>query len=877
VRDAVVASRFTKRGGARYVGSSVDRVEDQRLLTGQGRYVDDVAVPGMLHATFLRSVHAHAMIRSIDTMAARALPGVHAVLTGGDMARLTYPFVGLLALEGLYQPTFYALATDRVRLVGDPVAIVVAETRGTAEDACELITVDYEPLPPVASAAQALGEGAPKIWPKAPSNVLYRSSETFGDVDAAFASADQVVTERFSQHRQSNQPMEARAILAEVDPETGGLTVRASTQAVHTLRWSLALLLGRQPVRTTLRRLVRQREQTKRVVTGVRSYLAATPALVAATKQSAATMVKQAVGNPERQGQMVQAFLALIAKSPSERAKVVVGDVGGAFGAKTVVHREDVAVCAAAMHLGRSVKWVEDRQEHLTSGAHAREEDLEVQVAVMNDGTVLGMKARLTMDAGAYPAFPFGAPIFARMIQLVFPGPYRLPALQFSSRVVATNKSTYVAYRGPWAVETWVRERMYDVVARHLGLSRADIRLQNMIGPDELPTAMVTGPALDVRMSARRTLERALEIAEFDSWQKVQAEARAEGRRLGLGFATYIEAAPGPPGFFDHLAPGFGAIVDVEPISAVLEADGTVSLHTQQVPHGQGHETTLIQVAADELGVPIELVRLRYGDTQRAPFGVLGTGASRSAAMAGGAVTLAAGSLRERILDVAADLLEAARSDLVLEDGRVSVRGTPSIAVSTREVASAVLQRNGELEASGAAAAKGSASEAIRVTETFTGGEGGWAQATHVCWVDVDLETGLVRIPRYVVVEDCGEIINPTVVAGQIRGGVAQGVGAVLYEKATYDPSGAFQASTFMDYLIPTAMEIPPVEIHHIGTPSDVFANYRGVGEGGLIGAPAAITNAIEDALSEFGVTITEQHLPPTRILELAGVIPARR
>jgi carbon-monoxide dehydrogenase large subunit len=545
-----------------------------------------------------------------------------------------------------------------------------------------------------------------------------------------------------------------------------------------------------------------------------------------------------------------------------------VGDIGGAFGAKTVVHREDVAVCAAALELGRSVKWTEDRNEHLTVGGQARDESIEVAAAVRHDGTVLGMRARMTMDAGAYPGFPFGAPLFARMVRTPFPGPYRLQGLEFHTRVLATNKATYVAYRGPWAVETFVRERMLDVIAAELGITRAEVRRRNIIGADELPTKLVTGPPLDVRMSAARTLEKALDVMGFDQWEETRAAARAEGRRLGLGFATYIEAAPGPPGYLDFVAPGMPAMVDCEPIHAVLEADGTVTILTQQMPHGQGHETTLAQVAADQLGVPLETVRVAFGDTRSAPFGIIGTGGSRSATFAGGATTLASQGLRERIIEVAADLLEAAPGDLVVDEGRIHVRGTPTVAATLAEVASAAQRAGGE--------ARGTAKdgEAIRVTRIFDGGEGGWVQATHACIVEVDLETGQVTIPRFVVVEDCGEIINPAIVEGQIRGGVAQGIGAVLYEKSTYDDQGQFQAGTFMDYLIPTAMEIPEIEIHHIETPSDVFANYRGVGEGGMIGAPAAVTSAIEDALADLGVRITEQHLPPARILELAGVIP---
>jgi carbon-monoxide dehydrogenase large subunit len=614
----------------------------------------------------------------------------------------------------------------------------------------------------------------------------------------------------------------------------------------------------------------RQKDHTKKIFAGMGAFLKATPALRAATKQMAPDMLKLTLTNLERTKAMNSAIAGLIGRDPSTFMDVVAGDVGGAFGAKTCIHREDVAVCAAALELGRSVKWVEDRNEHLTVGSHAREERVEVAVAVRHDGTILGVRARMTINGDAYPGFPYGGHIMnARISRVVFPGPYRIPAFEFSNRILFCNKATYLSYRGPWEIETFVRERMLDVVARELGLTRAEIRRRNLIPDDELPATMVTGLRIDERMATGRVFERAMELAGFDDWEKRKAEARAEGRWLGMGFANYIEPAPGPPDYLDHVLPGFTPIVNNEPIHAVLEADGKVTLHTQQVTHGQSHETTLAQLAADELGVPMESIRISYGDTRTAPFGLIGTAGSRAGVFAGGATLVATRSLRERIVDLAADVLEAAPSDIVIEEGRIHVAGTPAVALSLADMADAARR------AGGAARGTAKAHEAIRVTETFDGGEGGWSGATHVCFVEVSLETGEVKILRYVVVEDCGELINPAVVDGQIRGGVAQGIGGVLYEKATYDDEGQFQAGTFMDYLIPTAMEIPEIEIHHVETPSDVFANYRGVGEGGAIGAPAALCNAIEDALADLGVRITEQHLPPARILELAGVIPS--
>ena len=851
----------------RYVGAKVNRVEDKRLLAGAGRYVDDVSVPGMLHASFLRSPYPHAEIRSIDITAARAHPGVHLVMTGADIKSRTYPFFGSLALPGLWNPTFWALAIDRVRHVGDPVAIVVADSRRVAEDACELIEVEYEPLPAVSTVEQSLA-GDRVIWPKHKSNMHYQFSERWGDVDSAFAAADRVIVERFDQHRHSNQPMEPRGVVAEIDPADGRLTIHAATQSAHQIKWVMALLTGKRPLTQVVRQMVRQKDHTKAIFAGMGAFLKSSPEMVQSLKKQAPDLLRVTVTNLDRTKAMNSAFVSLMGRDPATLPAAKVGDVGGAFGAKTVVHREDVAVCVAAQELGRSVKWIEDRNEHLTVGSQAREDTVEVAMAVRHDGTILGMRARMTVNSDAYPGFPYGGGMLAaRMARMVFPGPYRVPALEFSGRVLFCNKATYLPYRGPWAVETFARERMLDIVARELGLSAAEVRRRNLIQAEELPTNLVTGPTLDVRMSSARVFEKAMEMAGIDDWERAKAEARAQGRRLGVGFANYIEAAPGPPGYMDYILPGMGPLLH-EPAHAVLEADGSVTVLTQQVPHGQGHETTLAQLTADELGVPIEAVRISYGNTRTAPFGRVGTAGSRAATMASGAVLVATKGLRERIVDLAADLLEAAPDDLVIEDGRVHVVGTPSIAVSLAEVATAA--RSGD----GAARGTAKGDEAIRVTEYFDGGAGGWSMATHVCFVDIDLETGQVKIPRFIVVEDCGEIINPAIVDGQIRGGVAQGIGAVLYEKSTYDDQGQFQAGTFMDYLIPTSVEIPEIEIHHVETPSDVFANYRGVGEGGMIGAPAALTNAIEDALADLGVRITEQHLPPSRILELAGVIP---
>jgi carbon-monoxide dehydrogenase large subunit len=673
--------------------------------------------------------------------------------------------------------------------------------------------------------------------------------------------------------------METRGCLAAVD-HGGALEYYAGTQSPHMLKWSLALLADRQPLWRSLQEVWRQRDRLAGLARAGAAYANRARERAAAApvfpppplrKEKPAdprALVAPFLREPARLVHLVRALVGLLVRDPSRLPRVRAQDIGGAFGAKALISPEDVAVVAAAATLGRSVKWIEDRNEHLLVGSQARDERVDVEAAFTREGTLLGWRAGLALDQGAYSGFPVGAAMFTGIIGVMMPGPYRFPAYRFDATVTASNKATYGAYRGPWAVETWVRERMLDVAARELGIGRDEIRLRNMFTPADLPTRMITGPTLDVRMSARATLERALSLAEFAEWPARQAAARADGRLLGLGFSTFIEGAPGPPDL-GAATMGGGAMTAAmggEPVRLVLEEDGTVTVVTQQMPHGQSHETTLAQVAADEVGVPIEQVRVRFGDTAITPFSVAGTGGSRSAAMAGGAVTIGARALRDRIRDLGAELLEAAPEDVTITAGAVHVAGTPSVSVSLAEIAALAIRSNGTRERG----------EALREVAEWDGGAGGWAQATHVCWVEVDLTTGVVRIPRYLVVEDCGELINPQVVDGQIAGGVAQGIGAVLYEKTVYDEDAHVLTGTFLDYLIPTAAEIPDIEIHHLQTPSTIEANYRGVGEGGMIAAPAAVTNAIEDALAHLGVRVTEQHLPPTRILELAGVIPAR-
>jgi carbon-monoxide dehydrogenase large subunit len=465
------------------------------------------------------------------------------------------------------------------------------------------------------------------------------------------------------------------------------------------------------------------------------------------------------------------------------------------------------------------------------------------------------MKVDMTIDTGAYPGMGGMLP---EAVKRMIPGPYRTPALSFESTAIVTNKATYVAYRGPWASETWVRERMIDMIARELGLEPLEVRLRNVVTRGEPPLAMITGRSL-AGVTARESLEKISEMVDLPAFRRRQEEARREGRYLGLGMATYIEAAPGPR------TPDGAGLMGPEPMRVRVEDDGTLSLFTSQMPHGQSHQTTLAQIAADEFGVPFEQVRVVVGDSSVVPMG-FGTGGSRSATFTGGAALHGARALRSKVNELASHLFEASPEDIELADGKVFVRGVPASGVALGELA--VVARDSSRVPEEMAGD-------LEVSTGYDGGEGGWAGGTHAAVVEVDVETGQVRVERYVVAEDCGVLINPAVVEGQVRGGVAQGIGAVLLERSAYDPdSGQFLAGTFMDYLLPTAYEIPRIEIFHLETvPLDADVNFRGVGEGGMIVAPPTLSNAIEDALAPLGAQVTEQHLPPARILELIGVI----
>ncbi len=846
--------------GLGFVGQSVERVEDERLLVGRGEYVADVQPDGVLHAAFLRSPAAHATIRSVDVTAARRHPGVVAVHTAAEINETTHPFPPFVMLPGLYTPLYHPMTEDKARFVGDLLAMVVAESRYVAEDALELIDVELDALPAVNSIDDAVAPTSTPIWELAGSNVLMDAVESYGDVDDVFAAADRVITETFRGHRVSNQPMEARGIVVEVDPESGHLDVTATTQAPHMLKWGLAGLTGRRSTRDAFRAFWANRDRRRAFFAQAKQFMASNKESM--QRQDNTGMKAQLAKDRSLLKHVGAAAVGLLAADdfPTVRAS----DIGGGFGSKGPVDREYVAVTAAALLLGRSVQWIEDRSENLLDGGQAHEEDFTVSVAVDADGTFRGLKLDLVIDQGAYPGFPISASGTKALMKVYFPGLYRWEAFECRSRIVASNKGKHIPYRGPWANETWARERMIDVVARELGLSPSEIRLRNMFGAEDFPRRMITGPTLDETASTKKTLERAVELIDFDQLERDKADARERGHRLGIGMACYHEAAPGPPDFIDSVNPGSDMFL-TEDARATIGADGSIEVYTSQMPHGQSHQTTFAQVAADEFGVPLDQVRIVWGNTDTTRFSFLGTGGSRGGPIGGGVVRTTTRQLRQQVVEQAARMLEASVDDIDIVDGNIHVAGVPSRGLTYREVAEAAVTERGLQDDGAAFSAVGS----------YAGkGDGGWSCATHVAIVDIDLGTGMVTIPRYLVVEDCGPIINPKIVDGQIRGGVAQGIGKVFYERTHYDESGNPTTGTYMDYLIPTACEIPEIEIDHLETLSPGENDFRGVGEGGMLGAPGALTNAVSDALAELGVQVTEGHLPPFRILELAGVIP---
>jgi carbon-monoxide dehydrogenase large subunit len=753
----------------RYAGARVRRIEDSRLLTGHGTFVDDVALPGMLHACFVRSPFARAAIRGIDTSAAQAMPGVRFVLTASDLNPGVHEQWHTTIGKGMPETPRPPLAEDEARFVGDPVALVIAESRYLAEDAAERVEVDYEPLPAVVDYTAAEQTGT-LVHASHGSNVVAKMATLPASaLDPVFASAAHVVSESIHQQCYVPVPMEGRGLVVDYAKATGDLTIHASTQSPHEVRQFCARLLG----------------------------------------------------------------------MPEDKVRVVMRDTGGGFGQKIMVQRDEMSLMLAAPIVGIPVKWVEDRRENLLAAGKSRLEHADVKMAFDADGAIQAAYIDFVQDCGAYPT-PW--PLFpAAAVGTFFPGPYRVPRGGFAVKTLYTHTVQRAPYRGPWQFESLAREVLLDIAARRMGMDPAELRRRNLLRRDELPFKNPNGMAYD-NISPLETFEQALGMLDYRAFRAEQAEARKAGRYLGVGMSNFVEAS----------TPGYGAYA-TETAKIRIEPSGRVTVYIHGGSSGNSIETTVVQLAADALGAKIEDVDTIQGDTAVTAVGA-GAAGSRSASMSAGAVRATASALRERILAIAAEKLGAAPGEIELAESRASVRGRPAAGISFREFAGLAGPQG--LEAS---------------VPYTTNNPAIFVNATHVCTCEVDVETGRVQLLRYIVSEDCGPMINPNVVEGQIAGGTVQGIGGVLFEHFAYDDDGNPVTTTFMDYLLPTAADVPEIEYGHIETPSPGPGGYKGVGEGGAIGAPPAVVNAVADALSPFGVKITRLPLSPSAIVALLG------
>jgi carbon-monoxide dehydrogenase large subunit len=771
------------------LGDRLLRKEDFRFLTGAGRYLDDIEIPRALHAAFVRSPYAHARIRRIDTAAARALHGVVSVVTAAEINAWTMPLRMAPPIEGLQPVEFPALPMEKARFHGDPVACVVASDRYIAEDAAELVVVEYEPLPAVADIAAALRPGAPLVDDALSSNLVSHQTFHAGDPARRFAQAERIVEAEFSQQRQTHLPIETRGCAAVWDAGRQHLTYYSPNQVVHPLRSTLAARL----------------------------------------------------------------------RLTESQVTVISPDIGGGFGQKIALYREELTVAALARALNRPVRWREDRLENIAASSHAREDVAKIRAAVAKSGLVQALELHLVEDFGAYCFYP--ANYLARVVAMILTGPYKVQDYAFDVKVVLSNKCGNGPMRAPMAITSWIIEGTMDAVARELGLDRVEVRRRNMLRPQDLPYTTPTGQKLE-DITPAETLERGLAAIDYQGFRARQAAARAEGRHLGLGICNVVESTTYGSAFYKAAGiPGSGhesAWVKVEPSGAVNASVGLMA-------SGQGYETAFAQLVASRLGIGADSVAIRLGNTDVAPYG-MGSRGARGGTAGGGALHLAAGDVAAKVLRVAAHLLNLNTPDqLRINEGAVErLAGgewTPT-ALTLAGVA-----RIAYLDPLSLPPGMEPGLEAHRAYDpppmTFS-------NAAHLCEIALEPATGEIRFLRYVIVEDCGTVLNPLIVEGQQHGATALGVAGALYERLVYDEEGQLRTGTLADYLVPTAGEIPNLELIAMHTPSRQTATGgKGMAEGGVMGAIGAIGNAVNDALAPFGVTATRQPFSPDYLRSL--------
>jgi carbon-monoxide dehydrogenase large subunit len=757
------------------------RTEDARLLTGRGEFVDDIQLPGLLHAAFVRASFAHARVRGVDASAARGLRGVHAVYTAADMNPAMQTTRLPMLVPNPYSKisrTQFALAQGEVCYVGEPIAVVFADSRHLAEDAAALVTVDYEPLPAASDCRDAVKAGAPLAHLGAPDNRAAMFKVAYGDVGTAFASAPHIFREELWHHRGCGHAMECRGVVAEFDAHRGGLTVWSSTQTPHLEKRVLAQLL----------------------------------------------------------------------EMNSESIRVIAPDVGGGFGPKAIFYGEDAVVAAAAMRLKRPVKWIEDRREHFLSTTQERDQYWSLEVALNSSARLLGVRGTMLHDSGAY--LPWGV-VMPYIAATTVPGPYVLPAYELDVTVAYTNKVATTPVRGagrPQAV--FAMERLMDRAAKELRIDPAEIRRRNLIVPSQMPypvglTFRDGKPVIYDSGDYPTVLEKALALSAYRDFPSRQREARARGRHIGIGIGSYVEGT--------GLGPFEGVTV------RVLD-DGRIGVQSGAAPQGQGHKTMLQQVVAQELGVAMDDITVTVGDTAAIAMGV-GTFASRITANAAPSALLASEVVRKKVLELAARALGADIEDLHLDNSKVEMKSGNRRAISFGELAKMAQGFPGFSFPAGQI-------PGLEHTAYFTPPQAAYCNGTHVVEVDVDIETGAVRILNYAVAHDSGNLINPLIVDGQIQGGVAHGIGNALLEFMGYDANAQPLTVSFADYLLPGALDVPNIDAVHLQTPSPLNPlGVKGAGEGGTIPAAAAIVAAIENALESFGVKLTESPITPARIV----------
>ena len=760
-----------------------------RFLTGHGRYVEDIEIPGALHACFVRSPHPHARIKSVRTDAARKSAGVVAVYTGADLAQWTTPLRMAPPIEGLLPVEMTTLPVDKVRFHGDPVACVIAESRYLAEDAAERVEVEYEPLRAVATVAQALAEGAPRVDESLPSNLVSVQRFATGDVAARRREAHRIVECAFHQNRLTHLPIETRGCAAVWDEGRQHLTLHIGNQVPHPLRTQVA---------------ARMRLSESQVT----------------------------VASP---------------------------DVGGGFGQKIALYREELTVCAASRQLRRPVRWREDRMENLLASSHAREDSCRTRAAVTKEGRLLGLELDILEDFGAYCFYP--ANYLARVVAMILTGPYKVRDYAFEVKVALTNKCGNGPMRAPMAITSWLIEGTMDAIARDLQLDPLEVRRANMVDSRELPYTMPTGEVI-ADITPRETLEAAVKAMDYQGFRDRQAAARREGRYLGLGFCSVVESTTYGSKFYKAAGiPGSGheaAWLRIEPSGAV---NASVGLGAS----GQGYETAFAQVVADALGVDPAQVRMHMGNTDVAPYG-MGSRGARGGTAGGTALFLAGRDANEKVLAIAAKMLGFDSAEgLHLVDGRVE-RAILGERVKT-DITLAQVARTAYLDPTALPAGM---APGLDFSRTYDPPPMTYSNAAHACEVEVDVETGALKILRYVVAEDCGTVLNPIVVEGQQHGAIAMGLSGALLEHMRYDEYGNNITGSLADYLVATSADLPDFEVIAMHTPSRGNpVGTKGMAEGGVMGAVGVIMSAVNDALAPFGVVADRQPLSPDYVRSL--------